>query len=1616
MEETNKIAALARGLPKYDGRDRSVFPSWKAKLRVHLTLGAPGIFKILQGRECPNPPGDADTVEASADIMLTIERWKIDNNYFYSILFLATNDGAQKLVERYEGKSIDDGAGDGRAAWLALVEKYNGISNAGRVASYEILHNSRLQPGQDPDIWLYAMDGARDRLHEHGEVISDHHLADRILKGLPDEYEHVRNCSYNQREFGLEDVKRTMRNIYADKLARSSSQGKSIAGRGVAMHAQGDSSGVQCFNCSEYGHYRNDCPQNNDKKKRGHNGRKKNTGGGGNGGGHNGGRGGRGGGGAGRGGGSGAGRGRGGGAKWCSLHNTTSHSDQECLKQKSNGNTGSANFANIYSPHQSESPVNTTVATTSAATGGYMGGYSFMASAAAEPAPQERPTEAREKELSGSETLGLFGALGGGGESTALMAMAEEYEDYGGFGNNGGSVKLLVDSGASEHYLDDRPGLRERLSDYVRLVEPREITTAGNHKLKGVATGTISGYIIDQTGVRQQVRLPVVVVPDIGRNLFSVPSATEQGATTIFALEESRIETNDFTIPLQQVGGRRDLYTFNIELGGVDLALHAEVNADQWHRRMGHINGRSLELLNKTDANGVRFSGGVSPCDVCAIGKSIQQPHPKKANLGITMPFQLVYTDLMGPISPPAMGGFKYVSKITDEFTKYKEIYLIKTKGEAVDTIQLYVQSVVAPLGFRIQGLRADRGTEYTGEALRKYCRQTAINLRYAAVNTPQQIGVSERDGRTLAGITRCLLADSGLPKFLWGELMFTAAYLANRTPHSALNMGTPYKALHGKEATLQHLRTIGSRAFVHIETHTKKLEDRSWEGRFCGYSQDTKAYRIYNPATHKVVESRNVVFIETPSKVVSPTINEPDNIDEMDNVGSISIGDGPEDDDMLRDVRDYTSRIDFNNDATYDHTIPIVQPRDPAIAEILTKIRGLTQADVLAGEGSPAAPADGVGGQQSPSDGVGGQQSPAGDGGGQQPAAGGGNGRQGGPAGGMASNSGGAAPQHQVTPALTRSGSRAASALLTTATLRGLQQLCLYTNTALPDMAHYMEMLTYAEYAYAATNVQLQRSEGEKVLIVPNTFKEAMALPEAARWKAASDKEMESLRAHKVYELVPITSIPPGQKAISSRWVYKIKADDSFKGRVVVQAWGQVSGRDCGGTFAPVCRIQSIRMVLATAAEKGWTVWQLDVQTAFLYADVEEDVWVKMVPGYEAKDEATGAPLVMKLLKSLYGLKQSPKNWHGIIDTFLVGIGFKALKSDPCVYIFNGTSGPTTVKQGLAKDDDSTVILTLYVDDVLLAGGNKATLEMLKGKLMSRFKMSDMGDVSRVLGMQVTRDIQAGSLVITQEDYTRGLLVKYGMQDCRPLGTPGYGKELSLMQPEKSLLDEEAKRRFQAIVGSAMYLSQVTRYDISYAVNQLARAMSKPSKVHMGAAKHLLRYLAGTVDFGITYKQGGFRLNAYSDANWGNNPDNGKSTSSYIMMMCNGPVSFKVGMQGLTAQSTMEAELVAGALAMREAVFCQGMMTELGFEEEFKCVPLHIDNTSALHVAGNQTYSSRAKHVALRYFYIREIIKEGHVSIHYIPTEKQLADLGTKFLNKQRHRFLIELIKNFQV
>ena len=257
----------------------------------------------------------------------------------------------------------------------------------------------------------------------------------------------------------------------------------------------------------------------------------------------------------------------------------------------------------------------------------------------------------------------------------------------------------------------------------------------------------------------------------------------------------------------------------------------------------------------------------------------------------------------------------------------------------------------------------------------------------------------------------------------------------------------------------------------------------------------------------------------------------------------------------------------------------------------------------------------------------------------------------------------------------------------------------------------------------------------------------------------------MDSPQKHAVFDLVSPDSVPPEHKLIRTKWVFKVKADHTLKGRVVVRGCGQVPGIDCGCTYAPVCRIQSIRMALATAASEVWEVFQLDVQTAFLNAEVHEEVYVTTPPGYESLDATTGRSNVMELKEIPYGLRQSPRNWFDVIDDSLRDIGFTATASDPCVYIFGSGYNLS--------------VLIMYVDDLLLLGGDTELLKNHKIQLMDRFAR----DVWMVLGMQIARDREAKTLTISQEHYVKSVLERFGMAECNPVHTTGAGAELSLKQ-----------------------------------------------------------------------------------------------------------------------------------------------------------------------------------------------------------------------------------------
>ncbi|CAM9120594.1 unnamed protein product, partial [Sphacelaria rigidula] len=419
----------------------------------------------------------------------------------------------------------------------------------------------------------------------------------------------------------------------------------------------------------------------------------------------------------------------------------------------------------------------------------------------------------------------------------------------------------------------------------------------------------------------------------------------------------------------------------------------------------------------------------------------------------------------------------------------------------------------------------------------------------------------------------------------------------------------------------------------------------------------------------------------------------------------------------------------------------------------------------------------------------------------------------------------------------------------------------------------------------------------------------------------------------------------------IGLRWVFKVKTDGRFKGRVVGTGWSQRHGIDCGSTFAP-----SQRLLLAIAAANGWSVSAMDFSTAFLHGKLEEEVYMRQAPGFKNKN-SRGRPFIMKLHKSIYGLRQSPKVWNSTIDGDLRALGFEPTVSDACVYV--------------KGSGDDCIMLTLYVDDLLITGPNSAILAKLRK-----------------------------ALVDNQRPYVMSLLKKCGRSDCNAVHIPGIGNELTA-EPEGSVpLDKDDTLDYQSIAGSLIFLCQCTRVGICFAVSQAARFMSKPTSVHMGAVKRILRYLRGTPDIRITYsRNSSFELTGFCDASYGTgNPEKARSTSGSIYLLAGGVVHFSASVQKISAQSTTEAELIAMSSCAKQGIYLCGILGELGWRT-LRSARIFCDNKGALLFAGQGSYSSRSKHLAIRFPGLRDWITDDKIIIDHVSTKGQLSDILTKFL-----------------
>ncbi|KAI3692795.1 hypothetical protein L6452_32618 [Arctium lappa] len=464
-----------------------------------------------------------------------------------------------------------------------------------------------------------------------------------------------------------------------------------------------------------------------------------------------------------------------------------------------------------------------------------------------------------------------------------------------------------------------------------------------------------------------------------------------------------------------------------------------------------------------------------------------------------------------------------------------------------------------------------------------------------------------------------------------------------------------------------------------------------------------------------------------------------------------------------------------------------------------------------------------------------------------------------------------------------------------------------------------------------------------------PFDYSEALPSSHCDKWLGAMHEEMEALSKNNTWELCPL---PKGNRAIGCKWVYKVKDDKRYKARLVAKGFAQRKGIEYDDIFAPVVRHTSIRVLLALVAILDLELEQLDVKTAFLHGDLEETIYMKQPEGFISDNKPDW---VCKLKKSLYVLKQSPRQWYKKFDLFMLSLGFERSEKDACVY--HRSSGGISI------------YLLLYVDDMLIACRDRSEINRLKDRLKLEFEMKDLGKAHVILGMEIVRDRKSRTLRLTQKGYIQKILKRFNLDGAKSVSTP-LPRHIKITKDDCPVDDigkaEMAKIPYASAVGSLMYAMVCTRPDLAHSAGVISRFLSNPGKSHWNAVKTVFRYLKGTETHGLIYgMQNNCDILGYCDSDYAGDRVSWKSTSGYVFTLGGTTVSWRSRLQSVVALSTTEAKLIAAVESAKEAVHLQELLFGLGLKQT--TVRINCDSQSAIHLATNLAFSSRTKHINVR-------------------------------------------------
>lgn len=490
---------------------------------------------------------------------------------------------------------------------------------------------------------------------------------------------------------------------------------------------------------------------------------------------------------------------------------------------------------------------------------------------------------------------------------------------------------------------------------------------------------------------------------------------------------------------------------------------------------------------------------------------------------------------------------------------------------------------------------------------------------------------------------------------------------------------------------------------------------------------------------------------------------------------------------------------------------------------------------------------------------------------------------------------------------------------------------------------------------------------------LVPESYSEAIHSEDSKKWLQAMNKEISSLEENQTWKIV---NQPLNKKIVEVKWIYRIKSDKTYKARVVAKGFQQdfVENEEI---YSPVARMTTLKVLLSVSCVNSWKIEQMDVETAFLNGKIKSEVYIYPPDGYEIDPNK-----VCLLQKSLYGLRESPRDWYECFNDFMNNANFKRSNYDYCLY------------SGLIYE--SKIYLLLYVDDLLICGENERAISKLKLMLSERFHMKDLGKVNQYLGINIEYDANKKEMYLSQENYITGLAMKYELEESRIVETP---MEINLKLEPADKIDDKIK--YRNLIGTLLYIANGTRPDISFSVNYLSRFQQSYCETHYRYALRVLKYLYHTRSLKLNYNTRIMeKLDAFVDSDWASDTLDRKSTTGIIVRIFGNLVLWKTQKQRVVSRASTHAEFYALADCVQEVIPIKGILSEFGIKKE-DSVNIYEDNSGAIALSKHGKFSKNSKHIDTSYHFVNDYEKKGIINVQKISTQDQLADILTKSLGK---------------